>query len=240
MLKSMILQVRFFFHSIKENFFFKKSLNTKIFFFLDFAIVAQTILHSDYRRLPVIDESGKVVFVLTFSQMVSRLFQGLSLFDKSLLQLKVSEMAHLKEWISPVYTGDSKMDLYDITGVLCVNQIAKTIEAFRLMMGTHVSAVPIVNHQQKLIGQISVKDIRQIASNASEIQVLYSENCGDFCKKSAVPLKSLYTSPQDTLSTCILKLNENKIHRVWVLNNKEEVIGVVTLKHVLSELLKKV
>lgn len=199
------------------------------------AVVAQTLASSEYRRLPVIDDKGEVVHVITFTEVVNLLHQGLGSISSDFLSKKVSSLPHLKDALAKSETHDSKVDLFDVTGVVCVNEVAKTIEAFRLIIGTNVSAVPITNKENKLIGSVAVRDIRAIANNATDIRVLYDETTGEFIKRSIAPLDSLSVSLEEPLSAVIEKLYASRIHRVWVVRDGS-IIGAVTLKDVLNEM----
>ncbi len=199
------------------------------------AVVAQTLASSEYRRLPVIDDKGDVIHVITFTEIVSLLHKGLSALSQDFLTKKVSALPHLTEALAKSSSHDSKVDLYDVAGIICVSEVAKTIEAFRLIIGTNVSAVPIVNKENRLIGSVAVRDIRAIANNAADVRVLYDETVGDFIQRSAVPVSSLSVSLDEPLSAVIQKLHESRIHRVWVVRDGA-IIGAVTLKDILNEM----
>jgi CBS domain-containing protein len=197
-------------------------------------IVAKTLLSGDYRRIPVVNNQGKVVHVITITQMVEELYKGISELDPNFMKVQVKDMKHMISLLEKV--KDSKLDLYQDTGIITVNQIAKAIEAFRLIISTHVSAVPIVDSSQKIIGCVSSRHIRAISSNASQIKVLYDETCGEFIKRSALTVEDISISKNDTLKTVLEKFYTNKIHRLWVIEN-EKIIGAVTVKNFFTEML---
>ena len=212
-------------------------VSQSIFNTIDFAVVAQTLLATDYRRIPVVDDTGAVIHVITVSEVVSQVYQGLSTLDPLFLKQSVASLPSVKQVLDQIARPDSKLDLYESTGVMAVNQVAKTIEAFRLVIGTNVSAVPIVDNDQQLIGCISVRDIRAIANNASDIQVLYALTAGEFCKRSKLTVDDISISPHDRLETLLQKLNKNKVHRVWVRGDDGLLMGAVTVKHLLAEMM---
>jgi CBS domain-containing protein len=197
-------------------------------------IVAKTLLSGDYRRIPVINNEGKVVHVITMTQMVEELHKGISELDPTFLKHEVKDMKHMSSLLQKV--KDSKLDLYQDTGIIPVNQIAKAIEAFRLIISTHVSAVPIVDSSEKIIGCVSTRHIRAISSNASEVKVLYDETCGEFIKRSTLKVEDISVSKYDTMKTVLEKFYVNKIHRLWVIEN-EKIVGAVTVKNLFTEML---
>ena len=56
-------------------------------------------------------------------------------------------------------------------------------------------------------------------------------------KRSAAPFESLFVHPNDSFGSVIEKLQANKIHRVWVVNQDLEILTAIGLKDVLSELI---
>ena len=201
----------------------------------DFSVIAKTILSGDYRRIPVLNDHGKVMHVITITQMVDQIQQGISDIDPAFLKYKVEDMKHLV----PIFQKmkDSKVDLYQETGIITVNQIAKAIEAFRLIISTHVSAVPIVDRNDQIIGCVSTRHIRAISSNAADIRVLYDEVCGEFIKRSTLTVDEITISKSDTMKAVIDKLHSNKIHRLWVID-QNIIVGAVTVKNLLKEMLE--
>lgn len=191
-------------------------------------------MSGDYRRIPVINNEGKVVHVITMTQMVEELHKGISELDPTFLKHEVKDMKHMSSLLQKV--KDSKLDLYQDTGIIPVNQIAKAIEAFRLIISTHVSAVPIVDSSEKIIGCVSTRHIRAISSNASEVKVLYDETCGEFIKRSTLKVEDISVSKYDTMKTVLEKFYVNKIHRLWVIEN-EKIVGAVTVKNLFTEML---
>ena len=202
---------------------------------LDFAVIAKTLLSGDYRRIPVVNDQGRVVHVITVSQMVDMVYNGISELDPIFLKMQVKDMKHLAPILEKFV--DSKLDLYQDAGIIQVNQIAKAIEAFRLIISTHVSAVPIVDANECIIGCVSISQIRAISSNASNIKVLYDYTCGEFIKRSVLKVPDITVSKHDTLKTVIEKFNSNKIHRLWVIE-EEKIIGAVTVKNLFTEMLE--
>lgn len=167
--------------------------------------------------------------------MVDMLYNGITELDPKFLKIEVKDMKHMVPILKKL--NDSKLDLYEDSGVIQVNQIAKAIEAFRLIISTHVSAVPIVDGNDLIMGCVSVRHIRAISSNASDIKVLYDEICGEFIKRSSLTVADITVTKNDTLKTVIEKFHSNRIHRLWVIENKK-IVGAVTVKNLFMEMLE--
>jgi predicted transcriptional regulator len=152
------------------------------------------------------------------------------------LNKKVKDLKSIRAILDKM--KDSKIDLYQETGIIPVNLIAKAIEAFRLIVSTHVSAVPVVNDTGAILGCISIRHIREIANNASDIKVLYDETSGEFIKRSSLSVDDITIQKSDTMETAIKKLYQNKIHMLWIIQDNNTILGSLTVKHILAEMLE--
>ena len=233
-------------------------------------MAVQSLIQAHLRRLPVVDSDGKVVYMVTETQIVAWLYDalvssnGITGKEKSVLEKPITELdalAHLKgksetDLFSLSKTGrtDSKLDLEE-SNFLAINGIAKAIEAFRVLVSTGASAVPIVDFDQKILGTVSVRDIRRIASNAENVSVLYREDAATFSKRAwAARVRSIANLPpiedqvvdddgfkplifvtlKDSVKTVLTRFHQNQMHRVWVVDEKSRPIGVVTLKDIVE------
>ncbi|KAL2917108.1 hypothetical protein HK105_203172 [Polyrhizophydium stewartii] len=227
-----------------------------------YLVAIQTLISGGLRRLPVMDAStGRITHIVTESEVVDVVFEGLSVLDPAILARPLSRLGVLSHLaarqstddlfrVSVTGRTDSKLELME-TGLVSVNGIAKAIEAFRVIVSTGVSAVPIVDFDQAIQSTISVRDIRRIAANAANVRVLYEEDCAAFSRrawaergvdqpggegdKASQPL--IFVSKDDTVRTAVERLHANKMHRVWVVDDKRRPVGVVTLRDVVGDLL---
>lgn len=110
--------------------------------------------------------------------------------------------------------------------------------AFKRMAELNISAIAVVDeeHDGILIGTLSVSDLRFVSSKA-EIEPLIKEmatmSIKDFLlrvKKQPVSgINSLITcKPNDSVRATINNALENKVHRVWCIDEQERPLHVVT------------
>jgi CBS domain-containing protein len=128
-----------------------------------------------------------------------------------------------------------------------------------------VSGVAIVNAEDKLVGAVSTRDLKGINPDGSWLSRLFlpgdqyfQEMLRDYpvCAYTATrvtccsaqkewreyfqdtqrPSGPVFVTENDTLEAAIRKLHDNKIHRVFICDNKQRPIGVVGLKEICKEL----
>jgi len=84
-----------------------------------------------------------------------------------------------------------------------------------------------------LIGVLSGRDIKRISSTAAWISRLFKP-VSEFIHNKPVVVR-----PDDTLAHAIEKCVDNEVHRLFVVNDDHEPIGVLSLTDILRELLTK-
>jgi len=173
-----------------------------------------------FHRLPVIDESGKVVNFLTQSAVVQYLASNLN---------KLGPKVH--RTVGELLAGCKP--------VVSVNIESRAIDAFTLMAEKRISAVAVVDDEGKLISNISARDIRTISTDQRIIQGLFTP-IRQFLVNAFEPrvgmdeiTPSISCSIKDTLGLVIQKLVASKVHRVYVTDAHYMLIGIIALSDVL-------
>jgi len=170
------------------------------------------VLSTGVHRVPIINGEQELVNIVTQSSMLKFIYDHMEqIGGKRKMKLKWMAMS----------------DQY----VLSVNQHEKAIDAFKLMKICKVSGVAVVSDHDKLVGNISAHDIKRITSTARWISRLFTE-ASTFVQQAPVCVKKT-----DTLETLITTLVNNKIHRVYVVDDKHVPIGVLSLTDIINELI---
>ena len=115
-----------------------------------------------------------------------------------------------------------------------MNENSRALDVFRTMQLDDNLAVPLVDNDGKLTATLSSSDLRglrnyqfkSILSPAIEFLLVYRGPAARRC---------VTCTEEDTLNDVITKLVMNRIHRVWVVNDKYQPIGVVTLSDVIGK-----
>ncbi|GAM22954.1 hypothetical protein SAMD00019534_061290, partial [Acytostelium subglobosum LB1] len=112
--------------------------------------------------------------------------------------------------------------------VISMSSKAQAIHAYYLMLFHGVPGVAILNSNEEIIANLSVTDLRGMDPNTFS-QLL--RNSLD------VPKKKVVTCTKDTpLELILLKLYENKIHRIWVVESatSNKCVGVISMSDVMK------
>ncbi|KAL3684255.1 hypothetical protein R1sor_002277 [Riccia sorocarpa] len=199
------------------------------------SLLTVLLLLSKYRMksLPVVESGkGSILNFITQGDVTHMLVQcsGLSWFDKlgksSLTQLGLPK------------ARDQKM--------LQVEERVHIIVAFDLMSRNGVGGVPVVaDGTRKVVGNLSASDVSFLLTVPEIFQHDSPLTAGKFLasvrkhlaeKKEKSPLLRpvLTCKPTETLKGSIAKLDQAKVHRIYVVDENEDLIGVITLRDIIS------
>lgn len=101
----------------------------------------------------------------------------------------------------------------------------------------------MINEFGSLVGNISTKDLKTIDldgkwwSRLFESSKKFIEIMNELYPKNR-PKEAVFVLPTDSLETAIRKVEENRIHRIYIVNNEKEKIpiGVLSLGEILQQL----
>jgi len=185
--------------------------------------LAMTGLH----RVPVVDEEGKLVDLITQSMLVDFLWQNIE-------QIGQKADKEVKDLANPSHQSQ----------VLTINEGTKAIIAFRQMVREGVSGMAVVDQHGKLVDNISLRDLRGIRPDISVFWHLWSPLSDykatvreQFPEKT--PKEVIYVLPTDTLYTVVEKMATKHIHRVFVVESVESMkpLRVISQVDILREIL---
>jgi CBS domain-containing protein len=173
-------------------------------------------------RVPIINHDRQLVHMVTQSQVIDFLFKNVD------------------------YLGDIRNkpihQFHDLNvDVICVKESDIAMDAFMLMVERNVSGLAVVNDEGKLVGNISLRDLKAISPDARLFWRLY-QNVKTFLQKSkendgAKPEKIVSATRDSTAETVLKDLHEYKIHRIYVVDDHKKPIGVISIKDILSEII---
>jgi len=113
-------------------------------------------------------------------------------------------------------------------------------KAFELIAENNISAVPVIDSSGRIKGNVSARDVRLIVSSHKIYKLLnmpvstYLAVVTDDSEHSAITC-----STSDTLAQVISTLVMSRIHRVYVVDEEDRPIRVVSLKNVLMKFCKE-
>jgi CBS domain-containing protein len=172
-------------------------------------------------RIPVIDSEGELITVITQSHVVKFLYQHMYMFG-TLPQATVEELSLPH---SPVVT---------------ISLDQKVMDAFKTMQEQRVSAVAVVDAAGKLVGNISVSDLKLIGYDGSMLSRLYypvSQFLHLLSKDNMIEAP-VTVGAGSLFREVVSKLVNTRIHRVYTTDESGAPTGVITQHEVLAALLK--
>jgi len=189
-----------------------------------FSAVESLARERGLHRIPIVDSERKLITVITQSQVVSILNRNMELIGDKRTKPVTATRKYMEE-------------------VLSVSEDAVAIDAFRMMVDKNVSGLAVVNSEGKLVGNISLRDLKAMSADGRlffrlfqtvkhYLQKIAKETTADTRPRRVVSLKE-----NDTLETAIRTLSEHKIHRVYIVNDLHKPVGVLTLKDTLLEII---
>jgi len=191
-----------------------------------FAAIELLARERGLHRVPVVDRDRKLITVITQSQLVQILEKNLDIIGAK----KYKPVNMTRQYLEEVFTVSEDMIAMD---------------AFKMMAEKNVSGLAVVNAEGKLTGTLSIRDLKAMSADGRLFWRLY-QSIKNFLSKvraettSEVRPRHLVTVMEtDALETAIKLLAENKVHRVWIVDNQQKPLGVLSLKDVLLEIIEQ-
>ncbi|EAY74722.1 hypothetical protein OsI_02613 [Oryza sativa Indica Group] len=200
---------------------------------LDTSMLTVLLLLSKYRlrNVPVIEPDKPIIKnFITQTGVVKGLQQckGRDWFD----------------YISALPLSDLGLPFMSLDEVITVNSGDLILEAFKCMKDNKIGGVPVVEGpNKKLVGSVSIRDIRflllrpDLFSNFRQLTVMeFMKTIGSTVSDSGNGLVKppLTCSPDASLGSVIDSIASRITHRIYVVDGDFEVVGVVTLRDVIS------
>jgi len=179
-------------------------------------------------RVPIVDSNRKLINVITQSQLIETLDANLALIGKR----KEKPIGEIKGAIRSVY---------------CINEETPAIEGFRQMTVHGVSGLAVVNTEGKLEGNLSIRDLKAICSDGRMFWRLYQTTKNflqkvkkEYHEKHGIPNHPVFLKTNNTIEFAIKQLVTNRIHRIFIVDDANKPIGILSLKDILLELITDV
>jgi len=136
---------------------------------------------------------------------------------------KKDQFPEFEKTLEELKLGGAPEDLYSLKST------ETALAGFRKMDMEYYFAVPIVDAETGvLVGTLSASDIRKVSpDNINEVKKSVKEFLTTY-KEPVVAKKS------DTLDSVVQKILTSSIHRVWLVNDENKPIGVVSLSDIIS------
>jgi len=157
-------------------------------------------------RFSVVDGANNLVTVATQSQILKLLHRNIQVFHTS----------------SKKTIGDLKLGYREVQKVHDT-QIA--VEAFKTIIDNKVSGLAVVDLKGDIIGSISDAALLRITSDSLNKLWFSIHEFLDLDHSSG----PVCVDPSTTIEELVKKIVERKIHRVYIVNEKNTILGVISL-----------
>lgn len=195
------------------------------------AVVEQLAREGGSRRVVVVDNqvSRHPVNLITRSQVINWL------------------MTHLKDLGTKRYKKVNQCAHFFRDVVSCTeNTVA--LDAFETMVKHNIEGVAVLDEHGKLVGNVSLRDLKVIGADASRFFRL-TQTVKNFLVKVRHEVShadpgsrhrhAIFVLPDATLEEVLWTFNQYKVHRLYVCNERHErkVVGVISLNDLICEFL---
>ena len=105
------------------------------------------------------------------------------------------------------------------------------LQGFRVLALKKLVAAPVVDEQGKVITTLSTNDLRGVASHhLKKVLLPTTQFLSQMRGEVMFPVTCL---PTDTLKECLTKIISAKVHRLWIVNEEQQPVGVLTVTSII-------
>jgi CBS-domain-containing membrane protein len=186
--------------------------------------VCQIFVESKAQRCPVVDESGKVIRVVTQADVLDFVADHME---------KTLDSAIGVQTVTQLHIGTRP--------VITINRNMRTLDAYKLMYDHKISGLGIVDDSGVLIGNLSTRDLKyldpdHILSGLQLSTALFNEKIRDHEVNERNP--AISCSENSDLAGIIKKMAVNHIHRLYICSQHLHPLGIISLRDIIATLLK--
>jgi CBS domain-containing protein len=180
---------------------------------LKFAL--ELIVETGLERFAIQDTTGKFIGVLSETKIISFLSERADAFEFS------------RKTVAELQLGYRE--------VISVNHLEHLKTAIELVLQMNVHGVGVADDDGKLIGNLSVSDLKMAASDEQLLQMFYLPTKQIIVqqKQNMIP-SPMCVQPLATVEEVIEKFAITRVHRLYVVSEKEELLGVITMSDLMS------
>jgi len=184
----------------------------------------EIMVNTRAHRVIVVNESGQLVNIITQSRVVAILSTLLDTIPGATKSLK-----ELNLGLKPVITLPKDLTAF---------------QAFKQLRDKNATGLPVVDENGALIGNLSVNDLKLLGYNLEYFKLL-TLPLTEYLKETQNPEKStlvkkkefqqlLTVKPDDTLSFAMKLLYVYRVHRLYITDDQNKPVGVLSLHDVLK------
>jgi len=198
----------------KRNPFYAVQENAPLMAALE--LIAKNKVH----RLPIVDARGDLITVATQSYLAHLISSNSSRFPIMHEKISTHKLAY-KEVVS-------------------VSSDTRAIDAFEVIRSKKVTGVAVVDQSGKLVDNISASDLKLVGADVELLSRVFM-SVSEFLKVDNSKERELIFVPTSaTIGEVFEKIVSNKTHRVYVTDESNKPVGIISIGDVLESVLNSV
>jgi len=189
--------------------------------------IMQIMISNNAQRVPIVSTHNKLINFVTQS---------------SLLQYFATNSSKLGKY------GDSTLSElgFQPKHVFAVKESAKALDAFKLMSEHKITGVPILDSEGDIITNLSSKDLRTVLTDPQffdKLQLPVERFASELKTKSFLHnAETMYPKIcckfSNKFADVLHKLAATKIHRIYIVDQNEHPVGVISLHDIIAKVLE--
>ncbi|POO00008.1 CBS domain containing protein [Trema orientale] len=150
-----------------------------------------------------------------------------------------------RDWFDCIATmpvSDLGLPFMPYDKVITIQRDELILEAFKRMRDNQIGGLPVVEGpRKKIVGNVSIRDIRYLLLKPELFSNFRKLTVGDFMNTIVLATQetgrvtpAITCKLDSTLGSVIRSLASKSVHRIYVVAGDDEVVGVITLRDVIS------
>lgn len=191
--------------------------------FLDAMKVMDTF---KFHRVAVLDKMGNLVNVITQSKLCGEILKD---YDKNL--------GYNEDILESTINALGMLDT--TRPVVTVSMSDGFLRPFELMMEHRITGVGVVDDHGRLVGNVSAHDVSALVEYKTVFQKVHRSELtvGQFMETVTMSQGVLCARMNEQLGSVICTMLQHQVHRLYVVDESEAPVGVVSYTDVISQLL---
>jgi len=173
---------------------------------------------SKIHRVPLTNDDGKVVGLISQSRVLQFLFDNQALLPMSALEAPVSRAM--------------------TTPVKSCHETCRTADAFSKLIDEAISGIAVVDDSGRLTGYLSANHLKGASLGNDQWNDFYLPvkvfiaNCN--AKYKAKATGPVCLRPSDTVGEALRLLHSLRLHRLWIIDSESKPVGVLSLSDIIN------
>ncbi len=187
------------------------------------AEVTKLLLDRGYRALPVVDDAGKVVGVISDGDLLR--LAGIK--ARLSLQGDLSPSVLRQQFADLAQTGDVVSDVMS-TPAITVTSNAPIRKAAQCMLDRHLKRLPVVDETGQLVGLVTRVDLLRLVGYSQPVSAHSMEHAAGATVGELMQTDVPTVRPAAMLEEILSALEESHQRRVVVVDDERRVLGIIS------------